>query len=74
MTRFQSFSLSTDETVGVELLEEDIFVGMEEVSRSLVGKIVGEKIVNIVGVRSTMMKLWGNRVPCKVLALDKNVY
>lgn len=43
LTRLKTFSLSTIEVHGVDLLEEDICVGLEEGRRSLVGKMFAEK-------------------------------
>lgn len=70
LARFRSFSLSTKETQGVELGENDVTVGMNEAGRSLIGKV----LTNFVGMRSAMMKLWHHRGLCKVVALEPNVY
>lgn len=70
LARFQSFALSAKETVGVELQEEDVCIGMKEARRSLIGKIFRKKKSNIVGMRSAMLKLWGTWGLCKVVALD----
>lgn len=74
MAKFQSFSLSAQEKLGVELVTEEICVGLDEAERSLIGKIFGDKRANLVGVRNTMMKLWQHRGLCKVNALDSNVF
>lgn len=58
----------------MELQDGDVSLGMEEAGRSLIGKVFGEKKANLVGVRSTMMKLWGSRGLCKVVSLDLNVF
>lgn len=72
--RLKSFSLSTKETQGVELVEKDVSVGMEEAQRSIIGKIYGEKRAHFVGIRSMLMKLWAHKGLCKVLALAPNVF
>lgn len=74
LERLKTFSLSVKETNGVELDEEDVSVGIEEASRSIIGKIYGDKKANLVGVRSTIMKLWAHRALCKMLALVQNVF
>lgn len=74
MERLKTFSTSVKETNGVELDEEDVSVRMEEASRSIIGKIYGDKRANLVGVRSTMMKFLAYRVLCKMLALVQNVF
>lgn len=74
LARLQSFTLLSDEQVEVELLEHDVELGMEEAGRSLIGKVFGDKKANIVGISSTMMKLWGRNGLCKVVMLDQNIY
>lgn len=43
LSRLKNFSLSSLETAGVELGDADVCVGIEEGSRSLIGKNFGEK-------------------------------
>lgn len=57
LARLQSFSLSSRETKGVELLAEDVSIGMDEAEKSLVGKVFSEKKANFVGMRNAMMKI-----------------
>lgn len=42
--------------------------------RSLIGKIFGEKKVNFLGIKSTMMKIWQHRGLSKVVALGQNAF
>lgn len=72
--RLKSFSLSSKETNSVELVETDLSVEMEEAQRSIIGRIYREKKANVVGIRSTVMKLWDHRGLCKVIALTSNVF
>lgn len=74
LLRLKSFSLSAKETQGVDLLEADVCGGLEEESRSLIGKIFGEKRTNFWGVKSAMMKLWNQKGLCKVISLAPNTY
>lgn len=74
LTRFQAFSLSVVEKQGVVLIEDDVKVGLKEAERSLIGRVFGEKKANLVGVKSTMMKIWQHRGLYKVVALDQNVF
>lgn len=46
---------------------------MDEVERSLVGKVFGEKKANFVGMRNAMMKIWHHKGLWKVVALELNV-
>lgn len=74
LSRLQSFSLSSKETEGVEILECDVSIGLEEGHRSLIGKLFGDKKANFVGIKGAMMKLWQSKGLCKIVALDQNVY
>lgn len=74
LARFKSFSLSTKETLEVELVEEDISIGMDEARRSLIGKVFGEKRANLMGQKSAMIKFWYNKGLCKMVALDQNMF
>lgn len=58
----------------MNLLDEDVFIGLEEDSRSLIGKIFGEKRANFQGVKNAMMKLWQHRGLCRVVSLTQNIY
>lgn len=55
LSRFKNFSLSTKETQGVDLLDKNISIGLEEGRRSLIGKIFGEKRINFIGVKNAIM-------------------
>lgn len=59
---------------GVELIEEDVRVGLRKAERGLIGRIFGEKKANLVVVRSTMMKIWQHRGLYKVIALDQTIF
>lgn len=74
LARFQAFELSSKEQDGVDLREGDVYLGMEEAKRSLIGKVFGDKKANLVGIRGTMLKLWGARGLHKVIPLDQNVF
>lgn len=49
-------------------------MGMDEVKKSLIGKIFGEKKTNFMGMRNAIMKIWHHKGLCKVVALIFNVY
>lgn len=74
VARFKAFSLSHREMAAVQLGVEDVIVGMDEVGRSLIGKVFGDKRSNFVGMRNVMMKLWQHKELHKVVALEQNVY
>lgn len=54
----KSFSLLSMETQVVEIPEEDVYIGMEEAQRSLIGKVFVERRTNFLGVKGAMMKIW----------------
>lgn len=73
LERLRSFSLSSRETKEVEILEEDVGIGLEEGQRSLIGKFFCEKRANFIGMKRAMMKLWQYKGPCREVALTQNV-
>lgn len=72
LERFNLFTLSNDETQGVELQEEDIKLRAEEGARSLIGRIFGDKKANFLGLKNAFMKLWQHKGLDKVIALEQN--
>lgn len=74
MEQLASFSLSHIESIGVELATEDVTIGLEEGNRSLIGKVFGEKKANLVGVKSSLMKIWQHRGLRKVVGLESNTF
>lgn len=74
LERLKLFLLSRSELRKVELDDEDVCLGLEEARRSLIGKVFREKKANLVGVRSTMMKLWQHRGLYKLTSLAHNVF
>lgn len=74
MEFLKTFSLSRVETQGIELVEADIKMGMEEGKRSLIGKVYEDKRANFQGVKSSMMKLWRHKGLIKVFNLTQNTF
>lgn len=72
--KLKSFSLSSVETGRIQLGEGDVKIGVEEGSRSLLGKVYGDKCANFIGVKSSLLKLWQHRGLCKVIALTHNIF
>lgn len=72
LSRLKTFSLSAKKTQRVDLLEEDISIGMKKWRRSLIGKIFREKRTNFLAVKNALMKLWQHKGLCKVISLAKN--
>ena len=57
----RKYALSDKELEGTDLGGEGIAIGIQECQLSLVGRIVGEKVANFVGVRSFVTTAWGYR-------------
>lgn len=74
MDRLQSFHLSVEEGVGIELEEKDVAFSTDECGRCLVGKIFGEKRVNFVGLRNTMTSIWPLKSTVKIRELGINLF
>ena len=55
----QKFALSEQEMGGTTLELGDADTGVQECQLSLVGKVIGEKIVNFVGVKNFVNSAWG---------------
>lgn len=72
--RLKLFSLSEDETLGIDMKNDDIQVGVEEGMRNLIGRVFGDKRANFWGLRTTFMKLWQYKGLCKVIALGNNTF
>lgn len=74
MKRLRRFQLSIEKVVGIEIEEVDVKNSKEECSRSLVGKVYGDKRVNFVGLRNTIWVIWPTKEPFKVRELGVNLF
>lgn len=74
LDQLASFSLSQIEGTGVELVTKDVNIGLEEGNKSLLGRVFGEKKANLVGVKSSLMKIWQHRGLRKVVGLEPNTF
>lgn len=74
LERFKSFSLSKDETKGVDLEEDDVKIRVEEGLRRLIGRVFGDKKANFLGLKNVFMKLWQHKGLCKVISLNQNTF
>lgn len=55
--KMAAFSLTQIEDLGVKLDTTNVTIGYEEGSRSLIGKVFGDKKANFLGVKNSLMKL-----------------
>ncbi|KAH7851615.1 hypothetical protein Vadar_014294 [Vaccinium darrowii] len=72
--RFKTFTLTHAESKEVTILEEDIKLSEAECRRSLIGKVVTSKTVNLHGIKNTMAPLWGYPTGFKVLEIGENLF
>ncbi|GER38816.1 RNA-directed DNA polymerase (reversetranscriptase)-related family protein [Striga asiatica] len=70
--KLQKFTLSDREKSRVRLSDEDIEPGLQECNLSLIGKIVGDKKVNMGGLKTTMGVIWRTSRPFSVRILGHN--
>ncbi|KAH7852265.1 hypothetical protein Vadar_022597 [Vaccinium darrowii] len=73
-TRFKSFTLTDEEQGEILLSQDDVVESMSECRTSLLGKVISQKPPNLVGLRNTMEKVWGNPKNFRVLAVADGVY
>ena len=55
---FQKFALTSREQGVICIEEEDVCKGVSECKLSLVGKIYGDKIANVAGIKSFITNTW----------------
>ncbi|KAH7843086.1 hypothetical protein Vadar_012461 [Vaccinium darrowii] len=73
-SRFKSFTLTNEEKGKIMLSQEDVVESMAECRTSLLGKVISQKPPNLVGLRSTMEKVWGNPKNFRVLAIGDSIF
>ena len=71
---FQKFDLSSTETKGVDLNEEDIERSIEECRLSLIGKYNGKKTENFSGIKNFTNHVWGYPRNLRVIEFKANTF
>ncbi|XP_027177973.1 uncharacterized protein LOC113777128 [Coffea eugenioides] len=71
---FQRFDLSNKEMEGIDLETDDVLAGIEECKLTLVGRIMGEKVANLTGVKNYTSHVWGYPRNLQVSELRPNVF
>ncbi|XP_027177951.1 uncharacterized protein LOC113777103 [Coffea eugenioides] len=71
---FQRFDLSNKEMEGIDLETDDVLAGIEECKLTLVGRIMGEKVANLTGVKNYTSHVWGYPRNLQVSELGPNVF
>ncbi|CAA0831099.1 Unknown protein, partial [Striga hermonthica] len=73
-SKLQRFILSDKEEGGLVLSVDDIAIGMQDCSLSLIGKIFGEKNVNFSGLKTTISSIWVTDKPFSIRNLGNNKF
>lgn len=71
---FQRFVLNPAEREGVDLGVEEVQQSLRECNLSLIGKVVGERIVNFTGIKNFTGHAWGYPRNLKVTELKANLF
>lgn len=74
LNKVQSFHLLSAEENGFKLTEDDIQLSSEKCSRSLIGKLYGEKMANFTGLKNTLSLLWTSVQPFKIREMGLNLF
>lgn len=72
--RIQKFKFMGEENEGLQLDLTYIMVSREECSRSLVGKLYGEKVANYTGSKNMLATIWAAVGQVKVRERAINLY
>ena len=67
------FILTEDEKDSIEIDVQDIMSSMENCEVSLLGKVIADKQVSVLGVKNTMTLVWGSPVGLKILLVGSSV-
>ncbi|KAE9444561.1 hypothetical protein C3L33_23541, partial [Rhododendron williamsianum] len=63
-----------EEQGAIILSHEDVVDSLAECQTSLLGKVISQKAPNLVGLRNTMGKVWGNPKNFRVLAVGDGIF
>ncbi|CAA0814576.1 Unknown protein, partial [Striga hermonthica] len=72
--KLRKFELSDKEKLGAQLSDTDVEPSLQECERSLIGLVVGEKKVNIGGIKTTMGIIWRTSKPFSIRILGLNLF
>lgn len=74
LERLNRFQLGETEEGGFQLDSADVATSIEESSRSLIGKVFGDKRANFTGLKNMLGALWVGSGPVKVREMGVNLY
>lgn len=70
----RKFDLSSRESGGIILEDEDDLDGCEKCRMSLFGKVIGDRVTNFTGVRNFAAQMWGSPKNLTVIELGANTF
>ena len=70
----QKFSLEGNELVGLTLEGEDFQTGVRACENSIIGRVLGEKVINFTGIKNFVAVAWGYPRNLSVVELGPNVF
>ena len=70
----RKFVLSDREVGGIQIEGEDVFQSLEECNRNIIGKVFGDKVANIAGIRSFASNMWIFAKNVKVVEIGINQF
>ena len=70
----RKFDLSEKEEAGIQIAGDDIFQGVAECKMSIIGKVIGEKVANITGIKSFTSNIWIFAKNVKVVEIGVNLF
>ncbi|XP_027152250.1 uncharacterized protein LOC113752331 [Coffea eugenioides] len=70
----QKFSLEGNELVGLMLEGEDFQTGVRACENSIIGRVLGEKVINFTGIKNFVAVAWGYPRNLSVVELGPNVF
>ncbi|KAL3512771.1 hypothetical protein ACH5RR_025488 [Cinchona calisaya] len=71
---FEKFELSKKEQVVVKLCKEDVEYNAVKYDKCLIEKIIGERVMNFVGVKIFTSQMWGYPKKLEVIELGVNTF
>ncbi|CAA0807101.1 Unknown protein, partial [Striga hermonthica] len=72
--QLERFSLSENEAKFIDIAHTDITLSAEECSRSLFGKIIGDRAASWIGVKRTMSNIWRLNQSMEIKELSPNYF
>ncbi|XP_027184311.1 uncharacterized protein LOC113782635 [Coffea eugenioides] len=70
----KKFNLSDKEAAGIQIEGDDAFQGVEECQLSIIGKVIGDKVANVTGIKRFSSNVWIFAKNVKVVEIGVNLF